>query len=257
MTRGCQCVPLLCTLPLFSNCSNIDLTLLSLGHHGTRLADDGCIDHLALKGPRTLALSQGILLGDEQPHGPLDLLLARGKESLDRADLGRVDALLPVEAHGPAAATLVLENGEAALALVLRADEVDGAGQAGGPGGGDDGGAGVQELVQAGRAGDGQVQGKVLGGEDEAVEERRGAADGGQVHDGAGRLDEGEELDGRAGGRGRAEVREDRGHKGQGGGRVDLGDDDGGEAREGREERQVGEGEGRGGRVDAHRDFAG
>ena len=57
---------------------------------------------------------------------------------------------------------------------------------------GDDCGAGVAELRQRGGAGEGEVEGEVFGGEDEAGEEvGRGGADGIEVREGFGGFDQG------------------------------------------------------------------
>jgi len=56
-------------------------------------------------------------------------------------------------------------------------------------GGRDDGGAGEEEFEEGRRACDGEVEGEVFGGEDEAGEMGRGAADGAEVGQGFGGLD--------------------------------------------------------------------
>lgn len=108
--------------------------------------------------------------------------------------------MLAVEAESlPAAALLLQHGGRRAVGrsrLVRRADEVDGRREIVGAGGGDDGGAGEKEFGQGRRARQAEVEGKVLGGEDEALQKRRRGADLREVGDGFGGFDQGEERDG-------------------------------------------------------------
>lgn len=248
----------LLVLPLCSKGLHVKVALFCFCNDSIGFANNRSINHLPIERPGSPPSGGGLGIGNGDPHSPLDLVGAGGEHALGRLDLAGVDALLPVEAQGLPVGALLLEPPEALAPPVLGADQVDGAGQLGGAGSGDDGGAGVQELGEGRGAGEGQVEGEVLGGEDEAAQVGRGAADGGEVHDGAGRLDEGDDAHGvgRVVGGGVAvgrDVAEDVGDEGQVGGGVYLGDDEGVEAGEGREGGQVGEGVGGRDGVDAHR----
>ena len=110
-----------------------------------------------------------------------------------------MDALFAVEAHPLAVPGLVEEGLLVGFGLERGGDEVDSGGEIVGTCGDGDGGAGVQELVQGRGAGEGEVEGEVFGGEDEAREQGRRGADRGQVGEGLGGFDEGEDRDRRVG----------------------------------------------------------
>ncbi len=77
-----------------------------------------------------------------------------------------MDTLLPIKPHPLPIPALLLQRLLVGFRLKGRADQVDGRGQIGGSGGGDDGGAGEEEFGEGGRSGKGEVEGEVFGGED-------------------------------------------------------------------------------------------
>lgn len=117
--------------------------------------------------------------------------------------MGGVDALFPIEAHAFAVKTLLLQSLRAFLAAKGGAHQVDGGRHVEGPRVGGDGAAGVEEFLEGRRAREGEIEGKVLGGEDEAYEGvvdattlgASDAADVGEVEDGLGGFDESDELE--------------------------------------------------------------
>lgn len=183
-------------IPLLPQRLNIPPAHLSLAHHGPRLAHNRRIHHPPLQRPRPPPRPLRLRIRHHDPHRPLHLALARPKRPLRRLHLVRMDQLLAVEAQPAAVLALVGEGAAAVVAAERGADEVDGRGQAVGARGGDDGAAGVEELAERGGAGEGEVEGEVLGGEDEAGEVGGGGADGGEVDEGFGGFDEGDEAEG-------------------------------------------------------------
>ena len=160
--------------------------------------------------------------------------------------------LLAIEAHALAVPTFIHQEFLVCFGLEGRADEVDGGRQVVGSCGGGDHAAGVEELGQVGRAGDGEIEGEVFGGEDKAGEEGgRCGADGGEGGEGLGRLDEGEDRDGGFVGAGPG-VGDHVGEEGEVRGRLGLGERDGGQVGGFEELGQVVEGEAGADAVDAH-----
>jgi hypothetical protein len=230
--------------------ADIEATQLGLLDHHPRLALDRPVDHLAIQSPGTLAQLLRPLLRDRHSHRPLDLLRLRTEDPAHRTHLTRMDTLFATETHPLAVPALVLQLLVIDFGFVGRADEVDGRWEVGGARGGHDGAAGKEELFQIRGAGQGEIEGEVLGGEDQAGEEMRGRGgdlrEGGQ---GAGGFDEGEDRDRLvlAGTGVSAHV----GDEGEVAGRVDFGDDEGGEVAGLDHLVQVCEGEARRNGVDA------
>lgn len=241
-------------IPLAPQTSNVESALLGFGNDGSSLSNDRSINHLAIQSPGSSPLRCGLLVRDDHPHRPVYLIRARGKQPLHSFQLVGVYALLAVEPHRLAARAFLRKSPDALLAAVRRTHQVDGAGQGSGPGGSDDCGTRIQKLRQRRRPRNGQVEGEVLGRKYQAAQVGGGAADAGEVHDGAGRLDQGDNLDGIARVDGvplRGDMAQDVGDKRQVGGRLNFGHDNGIDERRGREGRQVVEGKGGGDGVDA------
>ena len=161
-------------------------------------------------------------------------------------------SLLAIEAHALTVPTFVQQEFLVCFGLEGRADEVDGGRQVVGSCSGGDHAAGVEELGQVGRAGEGKVEGEVFGGEDEAGEEGgRCGADGGEGGEGLGRFNKGEDRDGGFVGAGPG-VGDHVGDEGEVRGRLSLGEHDGGQVGGFEELGQVVEGKTRADAVDAH-----
>lgn len=253
----------LLALPFLPQFRDIESTPLRPRHNAPRLPHDRHIDHLPIQGPGASTFPTRLLVCDQHSHRPLDLRLRRRERPLHHLHLTGVDTLLPIESHAPALLALLGQRLQALVPAEGGAHEVDGGGQVGGVRGRHDGAARVQELGERGRARQGQVEREVLGGEDEAAEVGRGAADLAEVHDGLGALDQRDDLHGVvvaalavlrsvwAVARGQL-VPQHVGDEGEVRGAVDLGHDDGVDVSRLEDGDQVGEGEARGNGVDAY-----
>lgn len=88
---GCASSRLL-VLPLVDNTSNVKPTAFGPPNDSPRLANDRCINHLAIQCPGPSPLGLGFVVGDSDSDGPFHLCLARAKHVLNSVYLTRVDA---------------------------------------------------------------------------------------------------------------------------------------------------------------------